>query len=260
MSTTPRTRNAALVLAGLALVGCGPAVLAHPTAPRQTAPSLVLQQRATLAAALSFTGTYSSARATFRVYVKPTAYRVDVIEAGATSALYGGTTRPAVACSGTTVCYAVAAAGQPVPTAFDAGIQRIFSRDLPTLAATAGGFEVTESMPPAAVLVAAPTARCFAVTRAGLAQPALQPLVAQTDVGTYCLDATGLPVALTFPTGTLTLTADGGAPTVAELTPPAVARALPPGVLPTAGPSGPAPVILPTSNPTGALTAISPVR
>lgn len=204
------------------------------------------------AAALSFTGTYASVRATFRVYVTPTAYRVDVIEAGRTSSLYGGAARPAVACSGSSVCYTVAAAGHPVPTAFDAGIERIFSRDLPTLAATTGGFGVSESMPAAGVLAVAPTARCFAVTHAGLAQPALQPLVAQTDVGTYCLDGSGLPVALTFPTGTLTLTGHGGAPTAAELTPPAAPRPLPAGVLPTAVPTSAGPVVLPTSGPTGA--------
>jgi hypothetical protein len=256
---TSLTIVAGVVGLGLAVAGCGTSARAVVTTGPGPA-ALALQQRAEQAGRLSFTGTYSVAdragtHANVRVYVSPSAYRVDIVEADDTASLFGGPQQRSVACTtGTgatrgTACYVVAAAGAAVPAAFDAGVQRVFSRDLPTLATTTAGFGVIEQRPPAAVTALSPTSRCFVVSHVGSAQPVLQPLVAQVDDGTYCLASGGLPEQLVFASGTLTLTAHGPAPTRAQLSPPATPQPLPAGVHLGSSPGPSVPVVLPTGSP-----------
>lgn len=234
----------------------------QPTTSATSGPAAMsLQQRAAAAASLDFSGTYavSTGAARVRVYVTPAAYRVDVAEKADTASLYGGANRPSVACTIATgmptVCYTVAAPGAAVPTAFDAGVQRVFTRDLPALASNAAGFGITEQRPSAAVLAAAPSARCFVVTHTGSATPAVE----QTDAGTYCLDLAGLPVQLVFPSGKLTLASRGAAPTTAQLTPPVAPRPLPAGVNTSPAPSSSVPVVLPSA-PSSGIVSGSPAR
>lgn len=213
--------------------------------------------RAAAAGQLAFSGAYavSTGAASVRVYVTPSAYRVDVAEKASIASLYGGAAKPTVACtlaSGkATICYTAAAPGAAVPTAFDAGVQRVFTSDLPTLAQARADVDVTEKRPPAAVLATAPSARCFVVA---VASP--KPRI---DAGTYCLDLAGLPLQLVFPSGTLTLASRGATPTTAQLTPPVAPRPLPPGVSTSPSPSTSAPVVLPTAPPSGVISG-SPVR
>lgn len=162
-------------------------------------------------------------KAVVRVYVRGASYRVEVVENGQTAALYGsrkGTTACPLKAGHKPVCFAVARAGAPVPAQFDAGVERVFTQDLPTLAAHADRFTVAEKP-------AVGTARCFAVsnpTQGATGAPASTPTV---DAGTYCLDPAGRPVRLTFTSGTLTLHSSGPAPTAAQLVPPASPRPLP---------------------------------
>lgn len=249
------------VVAGLAVTtGCGakaPPKTAPASSPGPGPAAAALQMRAAAAGKLAFSGTYavSSGAASVRVFVTPSAYRVDVVEKASLASLYGGTGKPTVACtvaSGkTAICYTAAAAGASVPTAFDAGVQRVFTRDLPTLAQASADVGVTEERPPAAVLAIAPSTRCFVVAAAGTAP--------QTDGGTYCLDLTGLPVRLVFPSGTLTLASRGATPTTAQLTAPVVPRPLPPEVSTSPSPSTSGPAELPTTPPSGIVSG-SPVR
>lgn len=197
-----------------------------------------LAQRAHLAAARSFTGTYavSGTAATVRVWVTPAAYRVEVAQGTSTAALYGSATGT-VACPEhdgvPTVCYTVAGPGKAVPTAFDAGIERVFTRDLPALAAGAPGFTVAEEQPAPALAATTPGLRCFTVTQqpdGPVLTSGLMPLI---DAGTYCLSPDGLPAQLQFTSGTLTLVDHGGAPPAVALKVPATPQALPQG-MPTA--------------------------
>ncbi|HEY5335261.1 MAG TPA: hypothetical protein VIJ71_04485, partial [Mycobacteriales bacterium] len=132
-----------------------------------------------------------------------------------------------------TVCYAVAGAGKAVPTAFDAGIERVFTRDLPALAAGAPGFTVTEEQPGSAVAAVATGVRCFTVTQQPGGTVLTSTLLPLVDAGTYCLSPDGLPVQLRFASGTLTLISHGAAPLAVALEAPATPQAVPAG-LPTA--------------------------
>lgn len=233
MTPTKAARTAFRTTAGCLLVGltaCGSAAASTP----KTSTTDVLAQRAALGSQLAFTGSYAvsdvaDTAATVRVWVTPGAYRVEVAEGARTAALYGSATGTAACPEQTgqpTVCYAVAAAGKPIPAAFDAGVERVFTRDLPTLAKEAAAFPVTEQTPSAAVRALAPDARCFAVVSAPVA-----PGTSTVDAGTYCLTAAGLPVQLRFVSGTLTLTEHGAAPTPAQLDVPVTPTALPAGLV-----------------------------
>lgn len=229
--TSRLASRTALGCALVVLAACGSAAGAG--APK-TSVTGALAQRAALGSHLAFTGTYAvsdvaDTAATVRVWVTPGAYRVEVAEGARTAALYGSATGTA-ACpeqaGQPTVCYAVAAAGKPVPAAFDAGVERVFTRDLATLAKDAAAFPVTEQAPSAAVRALAPDARCFTVVSAPVG-----PGTSTVDAGTYCLTADGLPVQLRFVSGTLTLTHHGAAPTPAELSVPVAPTALPAGLV-----------------------------
>jgi hypothetical protein len=168
--------------------------------------------------------------ATVGVYLQSaTHYRVDVRQGTVTASLYA-TAQGSIACTRATgqvpACFLVAKPGRAIPTQFDAGVQRIFTRDLPRLAADPQAFDVTETAAlPAAKGLAA--ARCFVVN----AQPdnsALEnSLVSDVDLGTYCLSESGAPRKLTFTSGTLTLSTELGAPAAAAFTLPAPVRPLP---------------------------------
>jgi hypothetical protein len=196
---------------------------------------VALQQRAALGAKLAFTGSYAvsdTTKTTARVgvWVTPGRYRVEVAEGTVTAALYG-TAAGTVACPGKAgqppVCFTVAAAGKPVPAAFDAGIERVFTRDLPALSAGARGFRVTSVQPDARVSAAVAGVACYTVRQPAAVPPLTDSLAQLVDQGTYCLGPDGTPAELRFASGTLTLSRKGRPPTAAELTPPAAPRPLP---------------------------------
>lgn len=156
-------------------------------------------------------------------------YRVDVQQGPVTASLYA-TAQGSVACTKAAgqvpACFLVATPGAPIPTQFDAGVQRIFTRDLPQLAADPGAFDVSETTPlPAAAGLDA--AHCFVIKSVDTNSPLTDSLVADVDLGTYCLSESGPPRRLTFGSGTLTLVKALGRPTAAEFVPPAPARPLP---------------------------------
>lgn len=173
-----------------------------------------------------------------------TRYRVDFTEGGITASLYG-TAAGSVACSiapgVAPVCFLVGAPGKAVPARYDAGVEQVFTRDLPGLSASPGAFTVQEqNAEPAAG--ALPAARCFVVSGRQHGMPLTSGQLADVDLGTYCLSASGPPRSLTFASGSLTLTSVGAAPTPAQLTPPATPRPLPttsPTVSPSASPTTP---------------------
>ncbi|MHB8340385.1 MAG: hypothetical protein ACYDB7_04325, partial [Mycobacteriales bacterium] len=72
-----------------------------------------------------------------------------------------------------------------------------------------------------------PAARCFAVVPASPPPSPAVPGLAEVDPGTYCLSATGVPVLLRFPSGTLTLVRLQGPPLAAALLPPSSPLPLP---------------------------------
>jgi hypothetical protein len=224
---------AAGFVAGSLLAGCG----AHHAAVAKPNPAAVaLHERSAAAAQGRFTAVYAldstkdAELATVRVYVLPTAFRVDVVEKTATASLYGGTDRQTDACtvaSGIpTICYDVAAAGAPIPPAFDAGVQRVFQRDLPTFARTTDGLLIRLAGADA-TLTGSPGAQCYTVERGTGAQPSLQTAIAQIDNGTYCLTPGGLLTGFVSSSGHLVLSSHGAAPTAAELKVPATPQKLP---------------------------------
>jgi hypothetical protein len=236
----------ALVLAGgtlsalLAACGGGSAA-APPSSPTSDAPlsqtARDLQQYAAASRDSQFVASYTAQLAGKRtaavgVFLQSaTRYRIDVREGTTTTSLYS-TARGSSVCTVATgkapVCFLVAKPGQPIPAQFDAGVQRIFTRDLPQLAANPRAFSITEdtALPAAPGLAAA---RCFAIK----ATTTDSALAAGVDLGTYCLSMSGPPRALTFVSGTLSLTKNAGKPTAANFVLPAAARALPSTPTPT---------------------------
>lgn len=239
MRASPRLAGAAVTLSSLAavgLTGCGGSGSATPSAAPLTSAQRDLARVAAASRDSAFVASYTGQTtgkqrtAAIAVFVQSAdRYRVDVREGSVTTSLYA-TAQGSVACTvaprQVPACFLVAKPGEAVPTQFDAGVQRVFTRDLPRIAANPGAFTVTEvqSLPKTQTLEAA---RCFTIA----AQPGnpviTQNLVADVDLGTYCLSDAGPPRRLTFPSGTLTLTAARGAPSTKELTPPAAAKQLP---------------------------------
>jgi hypothetical protein len=237
----PRQLAVSLVAFGaLSLAGCSSSHPGRPAAASISAPNSVAEDLAARAAAgtgRSLRATYDARattgrRATVAVFLAGRdRFRVDVTEPGSTASLFG-TPAGSVACTSRTgakvSCFLVAGPGKPVPAKFDAGVQRVFNVDLPVLAVNAAAFSVRTGLElPATGTLAA--ARCFIVTSAPGGPPLTRDLAGQVDLGTYCLTAAGLPRSLTFASGGLSLTGVGGAPSPAQLRPPAAAKPLPGG-------------------------------
>jgi hypothetical protein len=143
------------------------------------------------------TATVTVTRSTSRV-------RVDVATGKQTSSLMSADAGW-VACASTdrTTCVLVAAAGKPVPAAFDPGVGRLFTTALPQLATRASGLY------PSGYLVASgdvPAAACVEVVA--------------PDTGRYCVTEQGVLRRAKFPGGTLDLVSVSNAVDAARLVPP----------------------------------------
>jgi hypothetical protein len=157
-----------------------------------------------------------------RIRQQPPRYRIDITATDSASffALPTGT----VSCSQkvknkktTKTCFLVAKPGEPVPALFDPGVQRLFRDAVEDLAAHPTDYTVstvTPSRTPSAVTPSAsasagplPAGECFLVTRAA------DTLAAEGfEDGTYCFAESGVATSIAVASGTLTLTALGGAP------------------------------------------------
>lgn len=246
----------ATVIAGV-LSGCGGG--SKPAASTSANPATgELMSLASASTTAKFTATYGAKlvngkSAVIAVYVdSATNYRVDVTQDNLTASLYG-TAQGAIACSVapgvTPVCYLAAAPGQPIPAVAEAGVERVFLKDLPTLATLSPTFTVT-AKDPIAASATLPAAKCFAVTSHRGTNVFTSGLLDDIDLGTYCLTANSPPRRLEFASGSLDLVSVGGVPTAEQLTPPAPAVPLP---SPTASPSTSA-----TAPPLGLLSSASP--
>lgn len=238
MRARPTVSVGALLVFVSILTACGSSARGAAPTPSPTPLSPAardLQRYAAASRDSQFVATYAAQTtgnrtATVGVYVVSTQqYRIDVREGKVTTSLYA-TSRGAIVCSVATgqvpACFLVAKPGVPIPTQFDAGVQRIFTRDLPGLAADPRAFTITETaaLPATATL---PAARCFAITSTDPQDARAHPLVADVDLGTYCLSTAGPPRRLTFSSGTLTLTRTSGKPTPADFRLPARVQPLP---------------------------------
>ncbi|HVV30924.1 MAG TPA: hypothetical protein VHC41_08590 [Mycobacteriales bacterium] len=237
LATTAPAAAAGAALLGLTLAGCGGSggSAAPPPSPSLSPAAQQLSQLAAASRDSLFTARYAAVsnagrKATVTVWVRSAdRYRVDVAENGVTAALYG-TAAGAVACTWQSgqkpACFLVAKPGKPIPSQFDAGVQRVFTRDLPLLAANPQSFVITEKQPVAATAKLA-AARCFTITAGSGSAPLTSGLVDDVDLGSYCLSSSGPPRSLTFASGTLTLVAVGGAPAASTLKLPATPQPLP---------------------------------
>lgn len=190
--------------------------------PTPTPPEQVLSALAAEGVAAQFTGTYTldsidpkQDDATVTIHRLASSYRVDVTRGGATSILLT-TTEGLVSCqvqAGQRTCLLVGPVGEPPPTLFDPGLQRLFTSDLAALV-RGDGLTVT---PAGALPAAGPiaSATCFAVAGTGV------------DPGEYCLTEAGILRKAQFPSGTLELTELAGPPDADVFTPPATPTPLP---------------------------------
>jgi hypothetical protein len=247
----------ATVVAGV-VGGCGGG--SKPAASVSPNPATAeLMSLASASTTTTFTATYAAKlvdgkSGVIAVYVdSPTRYRVDVTLDKLTASLYG-TAQGAIACSiaagVTPVCYLAALPGQPIPAVAEAGVERVFLKDLPTLASLPPSFTVT-AKDPIALAGKLPAAKCFAVTSQRGTNLFTSGLLDDIDLGTYCLAENSPPRRLEFASGSLDLVSVGGVPTAAQLTPPAAPQPLP---SPTATPSSTGT----TAPPLGLLSSASP--
>jgi hypothetical protein len=218
----------------LALVtGCAGAEQVAPSpspAPSTSAPAPTPTRSATeaLAAlagqalAASWTATYrlqpsgSGQPATVTMFRVEDRFRIDIEEPSATT-LFMTASDGYVSCrveDSARTCLLVGPLDKPVPKVFDPGLQRIVTSNLAALAGGGTGLTVTRTtaLPEDGTL---PSAECFDVSGAGV------------DAGEYCLTATGLPRRVTYPTGTLDLTAVGSPPNPQVFTPPVTPTPVP---------------------------------
>jgi hypothetical protein len=226
----------AAVLLTAPLAGCSGSDKASPppattsasqTAPPSESPSPTAMPADALAALArraseaSYTARYTLDRTTtktpparFTVYRTGRSLRVDVISGSATATLIT-TPKGSYSCRaarGEKTCFLIAGAGKPIPKLFDAGLQQVFTGYLQRLAQHAGDYSVTDAGTTAAT-TRLPAARCFDVTATSTTP---KPTVAN---GRYCLAATGIVTSVTYPTGTLRLTAITAPPTPRILAP-----------------------------------------
>jgi len=218
----------------LALVaGCAGAERVAPSpspAPSSSAPAPTPTRSATEALAAlagpalsaSWTATYrlqptaSGKPATVTVFRIDKRFRIDIEESSATT-LFMTARDGYVSCrveDSARTCLLVGPLDKPVPKVFDPGLQRIVTSNLAALAGGAAGLTVTRTatLPEDGTL---PGAECFEVSGEGV------------DAGEYCLTATGLPRRVTYPTGTLELTAVGSPPNPQVFTPPVTPTPVP---------------------------------
>lgn len=180
-----------------------------PSASTSTTPaSLALADLARRGVATAFTATYelkSNERgqpdATVKIARLDTSYRVEIAH-GAARAVLLTSRRGLVSCQLTSkkrVCLLVAGPGKAPPKLFDPGVQRLVTSDLEAFAKSSGlTIEKGEQLPAQGGL---PAAQCFTVKGHGV------------DSGDYCLTEDGLLRQAVFPSGTLTMTKLGEAPT-----------------------------------------------
>lgn len=226
----------AVVLLALPVAGCSgndkaspePSATTTSASPTATAtpsavalPAEALALLAKRASEASYTARFTLDRKTsktpparFTVYRTGKSLRVDVISNGATATLIT-TPKGSYSCRaarGEKTCFLIAGAGEPIPKLFDAGLQQVFTGYLQRLAQHASDYSVTDAgTTPAHDRL--PGARCFDV-----AATSTTPKPAVAD-GRYCLASTGIVSSVTYPTGTLRLTAVTAPPTARILAP-----------------------------------------
>ena len=160
----------------------------------------------------------SNASGLIRIRQQPPQYRIDITSKD--SASFFSLTSGTVSCSQKVkgakknkTCFLVAKPGEPVPTLFDPGVQRLFRDAVQDLASKPNDYTVTTAPappPPSPAPSPSPTAsapggECFLVTRAGEATEGFED-------GTYCFAENGVATAIAVASGTLTLTALGDPP------------------------------------------------
>jgi len=230
-----------------AVTSCGGGSGSSSKSPTPSPAALELQQRAAASRDSQFTATYGATAgtqtATISVWFRnASTYRVDIVQNGITASFFGtptGTVACSIAAGLAPACFLVAETGKPIPAAYDAGVERVFTRDLPALATSVQAFSVApkESID---VQGALPAARCYAIAAQRGSNLFTSGLLDDVDLGTYCLSDSGPPRRLDFTSGSLTLQTAGPAPSDADLTPPAAATPLPsPSTSPSASPSPP---------------------
>lgn len=222
--------------------GTDPQATPSPTAPPLTAAQERLAELAQAAATSTYDATYAfSAPATkrsgtIRIFSRPPDLRVDVAQQG-TRALYFSTSDGTISC---TVkprkqdCFLVAEPGEPVPSTFDPGVQKLFTDAVAALAADPAGYDVAE-LADRTKSGALPAAECFQVDRVVVPSPGTD--ATGFEDGQYCFAERGMLTSVRVQTGTLSLRAIGPVPDNGDFRPPVPPKRLP-SLTPTPTPSG----------------------
>jgi hypothetical protein len=240
---TIRTMRRAAALAVTTALLASACTTSKPAAPGPSAASqpalsraqVALAALATRAAGAAYDATYrltttlSSKPGTIRVITLPPGrIRVDVTTQGVVASSYM-TSIGAVSCKTQKgkkpTCLLVARPGEKVPSAFDPGVQRLFSDAAAELGRDPGTFDVS-ALPARPKSGKLPAATCFHVQRKTTAAlPAQDPSGFET--GDYCFSAGGVPTSLKVNYGTLSLAALGARPTAKLFVPPVKPMQLP---------------------------------
>jgi hypothetical protein len=144
----------------------------------------------------------------------PSALRLDV-RSGRGTATSITTAAGSVACQrppkGAPTCVAVSGPGQAPPAEFSPGISALFSTELGALGAGAGVVSPLDGRQ-----TPAGPARCARIEGG-----------ADVTTGVLCLLDDGVPATANYPSGALSITARGGAPSATAFDPPATPQPLP---------------------------------
>jgi hypothetical protein len=186
-------------------------------------------------ATYKFDAPLSGGSGTLRILADDPDFRLDLARAAQTARFYT-VKAGSIACSvptggGTPTCLLVAKPGQPIPDAFDPGVQGLFTTAVEGVREKPEDFRVT-SRPDAPAIGGVEGGRCFTVQRQSdlrTPTPGQAPVPGRGfESGDYCFDpATGVLLSAKLQSGSLSLTKLGPKPVAKEFVPPVTPTPLP---------------------------------
>lgn len=194
---------------------------------------------ATKAAKASYDATYDfnavRAKGLVRIVAAPPSFRVDFSIGPQAVAIYQiavGTVSCGTSQDKPVTCALVSGPGEKIPSAFDPGVQRLFTNGLEALAKDPTGYAIS-GLPDGTGKPGIPVGKCFHVERLAdlktVSPDAITVPGQGFESGDYCFDpASGVLTSVKVTSGTLALTKAPTKPAAADFTPPASPRPLAP--------------------------------
>ena len=191
------------------------------------------------AAKASYDATYDftavRAKGLLRIIAAPPSYRVDFSIGPQAVAIYQiaiGTVSCGTSQDKPVTCALVSGPGEKIPSAFDPGVQRLFTNGLEALARNPGGYAIS-GLPDGTGKPGIPVGKCFHVERLAdletVSPGAITAPGQGFESGDYCFDpASGVLTSVKVTSGTLALAKAPSTPVAADFTPPASPRPLAP--------------------------------